>query len=237
MTQHPSPIPVVIDTDIGADPDDALALVLALASPEIDLRGVTIVSGDVDLRARIAARLLGMAGRPDIPVFKGREEPLDPTRDQVMTGTEGQGLLDLPYQGPEATIDETFAPDWLIEESRRRPFHLVAIGPLTNVALAVEQDPGLAGRLLGLTAMGGLLDARSMPITWQRDIGERGPAAWPDYNTVSDPTAALAVARSMNAITWVTLDVTMRAPLRAATREVLLANTPLGAALGRMIAA
>ena len=68
------PIPVVIDTDIGADPDDALALVLALASPEVDVRGVTIVSGDVDLRARIAARLLGMAGRPDIPVFRGQGE-------------------------------------------------------------------------------------------------------------------------------------------------------------------
>ncbi|MBW3633002.1 MAG: nucleoside hydrolase [Chloroflexi bacterium] len=235
MTHHPSPIPVVIDTDIGADPDDALALVLALASPEVDVRGVTIVSGDVDLRARMAARLLGMAGRQEIPVFRGQGVPLDPTRDPAMTGTEGQGLLDLPYEGPEATIDETFAPDWLAEESRRRPFHLVAIGPLTNVALALGQDPGLAGRLLGLTAMGGLLDARSMPVAWQRDIRERGPAAWPDYNTVSDPTAALAVARSMNTITWVTLDVTMRAPLRAMARDALLPNTPLGAALGRMI--
>ncbi len=230
-----SPIPVVIDTDIGADPDDALALVLALTSPEVDVRGVTIVSGDVDLRARMAARLLGMAGRPDIPVFIGRGESLDPIRDPAMTGTEGQGLLDLLYEGPEATIDETFAPDWLVEESRRHPFHLVAIGPLTNVALALGQDSGLADRLLGLTAMGGLLDARSMPVAWQRDIRERGPAAWPDYNTVSDPTAALVVANSFNVITWVTLDVTMRAPLRAVARDALPSNTPLGAALGRMI--
>ena len=70
-----SPIPIVIDTDIGADPDDALALTLALASPEVDLRGVTIVSGDVSWRARIATRLLGMAGRADVPVFLGRGEP------------------------------------------------------------------------------------------------------------------------------------------------------------------
>ena len=139
-----SPIPIVVDTDIGADPDDALALVLALASPEVDVRGVTIVSGDVDLRARMAARLLGMAGRPDIPIFRGRGESLDPTREPAMTGTEGQGLLDLPYQGPEATIDATSASDWLVEESRRRPFHLVTIGPLTNVAFALGQDPGLA---------------------------------------------------------------------------------------------
>ena len=69
-----SPIPIVIDTDIGADPDDALALVLALASPEVDVRGVTIVSGDVAWRAWIATRLLGLAGRSDIPVFLGARE-------------------------------------------------------------------------------------------------------------------------------------------------------------------
>ena len=80
-----SPIPIVIDTDVGADPDDALALILALASPEVDVRGVTIVSGDVSWRARIATRLLGMAGRSDVPVFLGRGEP------QQMSGAEGEG--------------------------------------------------------------------------------------------------------------------------------------------------
>ncbi len=144
-----SPIPIVIDTDIGADPDDALALVLALASPEVDVRGVTIVSGDVRWRARIATRLLGMAGRSDIPVFLGRGEP------HQMSGAEGQGLLDLPYDGPEATVETTPAVDWLLAESRRGPFHLVAIGPLTNVAAAIEEDREFAGRLLGLTVMGG----------------------------------------------------------------------------------
>jgi len=69
------PIPIVIDTDVGADPDDALALTLALASPEVDVRGVTIVSGDVTWRAQIATRLLGMAGRSDVPVFLGCGEP------------------------------------------------------------------------------------------------------------------------------------------------------------------
>jgi inosine-uridine nucleoside N-ribohydrolase len=64
-------IPIVIDTDVGDDPDDALALVLALASPEVDVRGVRIVSGDVAWRARIATQLLGMAERSDVPVFLG----------------------------------------------------------------------------------------------------------------------------------------------------------------------
>ncbi len=224
-----SPIPTVIDTDVGADPDDALALILALASPEVDVRGVTIVSGDVGWRARIAIRLLGMAGRSDIPVFLGRGEP------NQMSGTEGQGLLDLPHDGLEATVQATPAVDWLLAESRRGPFHLVAIGPLTNVAAAIDADPGFAGRLLSLTVMGGLLDERTMPIAWQRAIQARGPCAWPDYNTMCDPVAALTVARCGIPITWVTLDATMRAPLRAAARGLLPSHHPLSAALGRMI--
>jgi purine nucleosidase len=178
---------------------------------------------------RVATRLLGMAGRSDIPVFLGRGNP-----DQ-MSGAEGQGVLDFPYQGPEATFQTTPAVDWLLTESRRRSFHLVAIGPLTNVAAAIEEDPGFAERLLGSTVMGGLLDERSMPVAWQRAIQQRGAAAWPDYNTMSDPAAALTVARCGIPVTWVTLDATMRAPLRAATRRMLPVDHSLGAALGRMI--
>src|SRR5829696_5685527 len=222
-------VPIVIDTDVGADPDDALALVLALASPEVDVRGVTIVSGDVTWRSRIATRLLGMAGRSDIPVFLGCGNARE------MSGAEGQGVLDQCYLGPEATAQTTPAVDWLLDESRRRPFHLVAIGPLTNVANAIEQDSEFAERLLGLTVMGGLLDERTMPIAWQRAIQQRGETAWPDYNTMCDPVAALTVARCGIPITWVTLDATMRVPLRAAVRGLLPPDHPLGAALGRMI--
>ena len=225
----PAPIPIVIDTDIGADPDDALALTLALGSPEVGLRGVTIVSGDVGWRGRIATRLLGMAGRPDIPVLLGLGDP------PRMLGTEGVGVLDHPFDGPEARLDPTPAVDWLLAESRRHPFHLVAVGPLTNVAAAIERDPGFATRLLGLTVMGGLLDPATMPVAWQRAIRERGAAGWPDYNTMCDPEAALTVARCGTPVTWVPLDVTMRAPLRQTAREQLPADHPLGAALDRAI--
>ena len=122
---------------------------------------------------------------------------------------------------PRRLFETTPAVEWLLTESRRGSFHLVAIGPLTNVAAAIEEDPAFAGRLLGLTVMGGLLDERTMPISWQRAIQERGATAWPDYNTMCDPVAALTVARCGIPITWVTLDATMRAPLRAAARGLL----------------
>jgi purine nucleosidase len=233
-----APIPIVIDTDIGSDPDDALALSLALASPEIDVRGVTVVSGDVDLRAQMAARLLGMAGREDIPIFKGQGPPIGRAAVEVtpeLSGLEGRGLLDHPYDGAEATVHEEAAVDWLVAESTRQPFHLVAIGPLTNVALAMERDAGFADRLLSLTIMGGLLDPRTMPIAWQRAIDEQGVAAWPDYNTTSDPAAAFAVSQAGIPVTWVPLDVTMRAPLRQSLRDQLPDDRPLTAVLGRMI--
>ena len=229
------PIPIVIDTDVGADPDDALALAFALASPEVDLLGVTIVSGDVDLRSRMAARLLGMAGRPDIPVVKGLGRPLGSHRGGTMLGSEGRGLLDHAYDGPEAAIATAVAPEWLVETSHRAPFHLVAIGPLTNVAVALRLDPCLADRLLGLTAMGGVLDERALPEVWRRAVRDHGPGAWPDYNTATDPTAALVCARSGAPLTWVPLEVTVRAPLRRPARDRLPVDRPLGAALGRMV--
>lgn len=229
------PIPIVIDTDIGSDPDDALALLLAIASPEVDVRGVTIVSGDVRQRGRIAARLLGMAGRSDIPIFLGRGASGDAEREALMDGNEGRGLLDVSYDGPTATIHPMPAVDWLLSESRRAPFHLVAIGPMTNVAAALDRDSEFRNRLLGLTAMGGLLDPMTMPEAWRRDIAARGAAAWPDYNTTSDPIAAQTTARLGTPLTWIPLDVTMRAPLRQNARDMLPADVPIGQALAQMI--
>ena len=233
----PTPIPIVLDTDVGADPDDALALLLALASPEVDLQAVTIVSGDVDLRARIASRLLGMAGRTDIPIVKGLGQPPQRGQPPAMLGTEGQGLLDLAYAGPEAPIADASAPEWLVERSRRAPVHLVTIGPLSNAAAALRLDPTFADRLLGLTAMGGLLDPSALRPTWRRALHERAiePASL-DYNTASDPPAALVCARSGVPLTWVPIEVTFRAPLHRAARDRFqAAGGWLGAALAGML--
>jgi purine nucleosidase len=226
----PTPIPIVIDTDVGADPDDAIALALACASPELALLGVTTVDGDVDLRARMAARLLGMAGRAELPVVRGIS-----ARGPTMMGLEGRGLLDRDWDGPEATILDAAAPEWLVETSRGTPFHLVAIGPLTNVAAACQIDPGFAGRLLGLTIMGGVFDEGALPDTWRQAIREQGLTAWPDYNTLVDPAAALVCACSGANLTWVTSEVTHHIPLLRDARNRLAENRPLGEALVRMI--
>jgi inosine-uridine nucleoside N-ribohydrolase len=152
-----------------------------------------------------------------------------------MDGSEGRGILDAPFYGPEAEAHAQPAHEWLIAESRARPFHLIAIGPLTNIAAALAQDPGFMDRLRGITAMGGLLNLDAMPAAWRCAVAERGMAAWPDYNTMTDAAAALAVAKAGTPITWVTLDATIRAPLRMSSRGQLPADRPLGAALGRAI--
>lgn len=174
-----APVPVIIDTDIGADPDDAIALAFALASPEIDVVGVTVGTGDVEVRARMAARLLGMCGRADIPVFRGRSVPLDPVGKPAWLGTEGQGLLDLPYDGPEATIHETVADEWIVERTRDERLHLIGIGPLTNVGAALLRDPDLANRVSGLTIMGGVFDVDALSPALQRAIQKSEEGIWP----------------------------------------------------------
>lgn len=224
------PKPIVIDTDIGADPDDAFALVLACASPEFDLRGVTIVDGDVAWRARIAARLLGLAGRADVPVVPGLS-----SRGPAMMGIEGRGLLDHDWGTPEATVLDVSAPDWLVEQSRLAPFHLVAIGPHTNLAAACRIDPTFPARLLGVTIMGGVYNVDGLPEAWQRQVREQGMDAWPDYNTLVDSPAALVVSKEYDNPTWITAEVTHRIPIRRHDRDRLSEISDLGRALARMI--
>src|SRR5262249_27868961 len=167
---------IVLDTDIGSDVDDALALGLALASPELDLVAVTTVSGDTTVRARIAARLLALAGRADVPVYAGCSEPLGGGAGFAWFGHEGEGLLD----GARGAVAPEHAVDALLRLFREQDgLELVTIGPLTNVAEALERDPALARRVVRLTAMGG----------WLREVaigGNRLPPAV-DYNLCSDP--------------------------------------------------
>ena len=228
--------PIVFDTDMGTDVDDALALTFALASPELDVKGVTIVDGDVDTRARITARLLGMAGRTDIPVIKGAPRPFGIGRGPTWFGHEGKGCLDVPYDGPSAPILDMPAAEWLVRQASQSPFHLIAVGPFTNVAEAVRLDPEFPQKVDGLTVMGGMAHAETFLPAWHAFFEATGISpAHMDHNSQSDPTAAYEMATAGFDMRWVTAELTFCTPLHESALDRFDASgTELGACLARM---
>src|SRR3954453_7876576 len=172
------PTRVILDTDIGTDVDDCLALALILGSPELRLEGITCVYGDVALRARMARRLLELRGRGEVPVLQGAHEPLLGLRPVYWEGHEGQGLVNPDDDTPDTGEN---AVDYLVRTILENPeeIHLVAIGPLTNVALAFKRDPRVVRDLAHLTIMGGVM---------------RGPQSlhlpYVEHNIRCDPEAA-----------------------------------------------
>ena len=166
---------IVLDTDIGTDVDDALALALTLASPELELVAVTTVAGDTMRRARIAARLLALADRADVPVHAGCERALSAPGGFAWFGHEGDGIL----EGSADAVSGEPAVDALLRLfGPAEELELVAIGPLTNVAVALEREPAFARRVARLTVMGG----------WLRGARVGGTLLPPsvDYNLCSD---------------------------------------------------
>ncbi len=218
-------IPVILDTDIGTDVDDCLALALLLASPEIDLLGVTCVYGDVHLRARMVLKLLQLAGRSDVPVFAGVARPLLGQRPVYWAGHEGRGLLEPADQSLHPRPEH--ASDFLARAIAERPgqIHLLAIGPLTNLALAFLREPRLPGLLAHLTVMGGAV---------------RGPGRFGlpycEHNIRSDPEAAQVVLSAGAPTTLVPLDVTTRVRIRAeAVARIRARGTPFHQAVAGQV--
>jgi len=220
--------PLLLDTDIGSDVDDALALGVLLSAPEaLELVAVTTVSQDTALRARIAARLLGVAGREHVEVYAGEEVPLLRHRDRfIWFGHEGDGLPD----GPDAPISDEPAAYRITRAAREHEgrLELLTIGPLTNVARALALDRELPKRVAGLTVMGGHL--RSVRL------GGRELPHGIDYNLCSDPEATLAVLGAGFATTLVTADVTLQTWMGPRDVERLAgAGRPLAEALAAMV--
>jgi purine nucleosidase len=218
--------PIVLDTDMGSDADDALCLALALAAPELEVLGVTCVGRESRLRAQIARRLVELAGQRHVPVYAGCRVPLLAGGGYNWFGHEGLGILE---PGKEPEIEAVHAADALLELSLRRPgLEIAAVGPLTNLALALAKDPDFAGRVSRLTVMGGHL----------REVSYRGQV-FPfgvDYNLCSDPHASLLVLRSGIPTRLVTADVTLRTWLREADVQSLeKAGSPLAQALARAV--
>lgn len=220
-----TPRPVVFDTDIGSDVDDAVALALLLACPEaIDLRAVTTVAADTAGRARLAARLLALAGRRDVPVAAGEREALLRRDRFPVWGHEGRGVPD----GDLAPLLDEPAPQVLVRLAREVPgLEILAVGPMTNVARALALYPELPGRVGGLTIMGGHIRRVA--------LGGKVFAPGIDYNLCSDPEAAVAVLGAGFRTTLVTADVTLQVWLRPGDVEALARSGPLGSALATQV--
>jgi purine nucleosidase len=204
---------IVLDTDIGTDADDALCLALALASPEIELVAVTTVTADAARRAAIARRLLDLAGRRDVPVHVGCERPITEGGAFLWLGDEGDFAL---APGERLGHAGESAVDALVRLLRAEDgLGVVAVGPLTNVATALEREPALAGRIARLTVMGGHV----------RRVAYGGHVFPPgvDYNLCSDPRASLAVLRAGIPTTLVTADVTLQTALTPDDVELIAA--------------
>ena len=185
---------VVLDTDIGTDVDDLLALVFLAHARELRLEGVTTVYGDTLLRARIAAAVWKRTGNPEIAIVPGTNEPLS-ARPVFWCGHEGQGI-----PSPEVTaVDQNrTAEQFLIQTSNlfSGELEILAIGPLTNIAKAIVRDAGFVSRTKRLYLMGG--------------------SYWLDYsehNFECDNVAARIVFDSGMPITAIGLDVTLRVQL------------------------
>ncbi len=208
----PTPKTVLIDTDPGLD--DALALALAFGSGELSVRAVTVVAGNVPLAACTAnaLRILRVL-RPDSPppVFEGCRDPLSPrvARAEHVHGGDGLGGLSREYSVGDLRPGNLHAADAMAAMARRHgdALTVIALGPLTNVAAAVERDAAAMRGIRELIVMGGSRDRR----------GNATSAA--EFNFYSDPLAASRVLRSGLPVTLVGLNVTRRALLPRAQFE------------------
>ena len=216
--------PVLFDTDISGDVDDALALALLLSAPEaLKLIAVTTVSGDTRARAWGAGRLLAEAGRSDVELCAGVRDPLV-RRSQYALDMESYG------EGPAVAISDEPAPERIVRAAREVPgLELVFVGPLTNLAHAVALDPRLPSRISRLTIMGGHIRRVA--------IGDYVCPPGIDYNLCSDPEAAMCVLGAGFETRLVTADVTLQVWMTEAQRARLAASqSKVPRLLARLIA-
>ena len=187
---------IIFDTDPGTD--DAMALMLALNSPELDVRAVTVVPGNVTARPGLdnALRMMSLANRCDIPVAAGAQHPLFQklTTAEFWHGKNGLANIELPPS--KCSVDARYGPDLIIEMVHAAPHEitLVPVGPLTNIALAVEKDPSIVPLVKEVILMGGSISGGNV-------------SAAAEANIANDPEAAQIVFQAGWPLTMVGLDV------------------------------
>lgn len=208
-----------IDTDTASD--DAVALLIALRHPDIDVVGIGVVAGNVPLDAAVQNALYTreVCDRADVPVYAGEAAPLEIPLDtaQYVHGQDGMGDIGLPLSG--RSPDAGHAVDALLQASHDHAGELtvVTLGPLTNLARAVQRDPSLPERLTRTVVMGAVAD----------HIGNVSPVA--EFNMWADPHAVDVVLRSGLALEFVGWDISRKhAVVPAALADELRRLGPLG---------
>ena len=197
-----APRKIIIDTDPGQD--DALAILLALGSPELEVLGITCVAGNVPLPLTIRnARLVcELAGRADMKIFAGCERPM--VRDLVTAeAVHGETGLDGPdWDEPTMPVQDVHAVDWLVETLMAADdgeITLCPVGPITNVAMAMIREPRIVSKIGQIVTMGGgyFVGGNTTPVA--------------EFNVYVDPHAAAVMYRSGVPIVTMPLDVTHKA--------------------------
>jgi purine nucleosidase len=187
---------IIFDTDPGTD--DAMALMLALNSPELDVRAITVVPGNVTAKQGLenALRMVSLANRCDIPVAGGAQHPLFQKLITAEFWHGKNGLADIELPPSKCKVDRRFGPDLIIETIHAAPHEitLVPVGPLTNIALAIEKDPSIIPLVKEVILMGGSIKGGNVNAAAEANI----------YN---DPEAAQLVFQAGWPLTMVGLDV------------------------------
>jgi inosine-uridine nucleoside N-ribohydrolase len=207
---------VIIDTDPGTD--DAMAIILALNSPELKVEALTVVPGNVDGRQGLenALKIVSLAGRCDVSVAGGAQHPLNQKLITAQFWHGKNGLADVELPPSKCKADLRFGPDLIIEMVHKYPreITLIPVGPLTNIALAVSKDPSIAGLVKNIVIMGGSITG-----------GNVNGAA--EANIYNDPEAAQIVFNAGWMVTMVGSDVGERTLItRKYLAELLASHGP-----------
>lgn len=215
---------IIIDTDPGQD--DAVAILLALASPEIEVLGLTCVAGNVPLPLTVknALTICELAGRTDVPVYAGCESPLERTLVTAEHVHGKTGLDGVALPEPTMPLAKGHAVDFIIDTLRREPSGTVTlcpIGPLTNIAAAFRRAPDIVSRVKRIVLMGGAYF----------EVGNITPAA--EFNIYVDPEAADIVFRAGAPLVVMPLDVTHKV---LTTRARIAAIAALGSPAAEAVA-
>ncbi len=220
------PTKVILDVDTGTD--DAVALMTAALSPDLELVGATTVNGNtsLDFTTENTLRVFDWIGMPQIPVYRGVDRPL--VRTDVKRGMAARihgDLLDLPPVSNGATLQQGHAVDWLIDTylASNGDIVLCPVGPLTNIAMAILKEPRIVDAIPEIVIMGGAHDHGNI-------------TASAEFNIWLDPEAARIVVNCGRPIRMVPLDATHRALVSTEDAARLRAlGTPAGEAAARFV--